>query len=321
MELMLKKGFTLRHPTNDDLRGVAELITACDLDEMGHSDVSEDELQMDWMRSGFDLEREAWVVVAPDGTIAGYEDLYNRKEHYRLDGDGYVHPDYKGMGIGTTMLRVLEIKAREHILLAPPEVRITLRNGVSGANRAACELHENEGYHPVRYYWRMEIQLDDAPPAPEWPADIQVRNVIPQKDTRPIFDFLQEAFKDHWNASPWDYETWHRRRFEGEKFDPKLWFVAEDGGAIAGCAINRYRQDTGWVSQLAVGSDWRQRGLGLALLRRSFAEFYQRGTTLVGLGVDAGNPTGATRLYKKAGMHVAHEYILYEKELRPGIDP
>ena len=36
------------------------------------------------------------------------------------------------------------------------------------------------------------------------------------------------------------------------------------------------------------------------------------------LGVDSENPNGATRLYQKAGMHVASEFIFYEKELRPG---
>jgi hypothetical protein len=34
--------------------------------------------------------------------------------------------------------------------------------------------------------------------------------------------------------------------------------------------------------------------------------------------VDASNPTGATRLYEKVGMHIAVEDVLYEKELRPG---
>jgi ribosomal protein S18 acetylase RimI-like enzyme len=58
--------------------------------------------------------------------------------------------------------------------------------------------------------------------------------------------------------------------------------------------------------------------LGEALLLYSFNEFYKRGTTTIGLGVDAQNPTGATRLYKKAGMYVASEAVVYEKELRAG---
>jgi hypothetical protein len=58
--------------------------------------------------------------------------------------------------------------------------------------------------------------------------------------------------------------------------------------------------------------------LGLALLYHAFAEFRRRGKKQVGLGVDAGSLTGATRLYLKAGMHVAQQSSLYEVELRPG---
>jgi ribosomal protein S18 acetylase RimI-like enzyme len=74
----------------------------------------------------------------------------------------------------------------------------------------------------------------------------------------------------------------------------------------------------GWVNQLAVLRPWRRKGLGIALLLHSFAEFYRRGIVNVGLGVDAQNLTGATRLYERAGMHVALQHDTYEKELRAG---
>jgi mycothiol synthase len=38
------------------------------------------------------------------------------------------------------------------------------------------------------------------------------------------------------------------------------------------------------------------------------------------LGVDADNPTGATRLYERAGMHIGQQYATYSKELRAGIE-
>jgi hypothetical protein len=62
---------------------------------------------------------------------------------------------------------------------------------------------------------------------------------------------------------------------------------------------------------------WRKRGLGEALLLRSFRAFYKHGMNIIGVGVDAENPT----VYKKAGMHVAAEYVIYEKELRSGREP
>jgi hypothetical protein len=50
--------------------------------------------------------------------------------------------------------------------------------------------------------------------------------------------------------------------------------------------------------------------------------FHERGKLRVGLGVDAENITGALRLYEKAGMHSDpnRTYVVYEKELRSGID-
>ena len=52
-----------------------------------------------------------------------------------------------------------------------------------------------------------------------------------------------------------------------------------------------------------------------ALLLHSFREFRRRGQPQVTLGVDAANPTGATRLYESVGMHVLREDIVWEKVL------
>lgn len=69
-----------------------------------------------------------------------------------------------------------------------------------------------------------------------------------------------------------------------------------------------------------MGRPWLKRGIGRALLRHSFNEFYRRGKRKVGLGVDAQNLTGALRLYEGAGMHIDQAYDHYEKELRPGTE-
>ena len=54
------------------------------------------------------------------------------------------------------------------------------------------------------------------------------------------------------------------------------------------------------------------------MLHRSFGEFYQRGTKTIGLGVDAANVTGATKLYQKVGMTTVSEFVTMEKEVRAG---
>ncbi len=81
------------------------------------------------------------------------------------------------------------------------------------------------------------------------------------------------------------------------------------------------RPPTAWVNILAVRRPWRRQGLGMALLRQAFGEFYRRGIRQVALGVDAENITGATRLYARAGMRVTRQYARYEKMLRPDRKP
>jgi mycothiol synthase len=94
--------------------------------------------------------------------------------------------------------------------------------------------------------------------------------------------------------------------------------IAWDENEIAGFSQNRFRKGIGWIGTIAVRRLWRGKGLGIALMRHTFGEFYKHGTTTIGLGVDSANLTGATRLYQGAGMYVAGEFAMYEKELRTG---
>ena len=94
--------------------------------------------------------------------------------------------------------------------------------------------------------------------------------------------------------------------------------IAWDGNEVVGFSQNRFRKGIGWIGTIAVRRPWRKKGLGFALMRYTFAEFYKRGMTTIGLGVDSANLTGATRLYQRAGMVVASEFATYEKELRTG---
>jgi GNAT superfamily N-acetyltransferase len=67
--------------------------------------------------------------------------------------------------------------------------------------------------------------------------------------------------------------------------------------------------------ELAVRRPWRRRGVALALLHSAFGEFHRRGIPRAELNVDAESPTGATRLYEAAGMHVAFSWETWEKQL------
>jgi GNAT superfamily N-acetyltransferase len=320
MSNTLSPGYELRPACWDDAPAVLDLmdLVSVTLGDPAGSGLTVDELLTEWRLPGFNLVEDTWVVVAPDGTLAGYEEILNRGQFAALSGDGYVHPLHTGRGIGTTMLRAMERRARELMAKAAPDLRVYIRNGMELKDEAGCILHEEEGYRRVRYFWQMEIELYGAPQEPVWPEGIRLLPLRVGQDEYAMYELMEEAFRDHWGHVPRSFDVWRHRTIDAPGYDPSLWFIAWDGDQVAGGVMNRYRGQKGWVGTLGVRRPWRKQGLGLALLLHSFGEFHRRGFSRVGLGVDAANLTGATRLYEKAGMHVVQEYVLYEKELRPG---
>jgi mycothiol synthase len=317
----LSPNLTLRPAQWADLNAVAQLIyDVCEADGDTTVAVTPEELKLEWQTPGFNLERDAFVVETLDGRIVGFEEFNNRHMHTTLETDGYVHPDFKGGGIGTSLLRTVEKRACEEMELAEPDIRVSLRSGIDNRDQASHDLHKNEDYLPLRYYWRMEINLTVPPTAANFPAGIELRPFVRDEHARAVLDAQNESFRDHWGSHDISFERWELRKFGREDFDPTLWMVAWDerSAQIAGFSQNRYRMGIGWIGTLGVRHPWRKRGLGEALLLHSFTEFYRRGTTTIGLGVDAQNPTGATRLYQKVGMRAASEFVIYEKELRAG---
>ena len=175
----------------------------------------------------------------------------------------------------------------------------------------------------------MQIEMDEPVPAPEFPEGILLRTYQPGIDAEAAYRAQTNSFRDHFGfvEEPLEEGLEHFKHFwEQPGFDPGLLFLAIDGtsGEIAGISLCPPHSiddpELGWVSTLGVCRPWRKRGIGLALLRHSFNEFYRRGKRKVGLGVDAQNLTGALRLYENAGMHVQQVFDMYEKELRSGAE-
>jgi mycothiol synthase len=322
VEPLLSPGLSLRPIKWADAEAVAQLIyDGCVADGDVIAALTPEEIRQEWESDRFNLETDAILIETEDGHVVGYEELTSRHTYSRLNFDGYVHPEFKGRGIGTMLLRTLETRARQEMAKAEPDVRVVVRCTMSSGDVDGRQLHENEGYRPVRYQYRMEIKLEEAPPAPIWPAGIEVRPFIREQHERAVWQALNESFRDLWESQEFSFKDFVHNKYDDPEYDPALWLIAWDGDEVAGISLNRYRMGIGWIRNLGVRRPWRKKGLGLALLQHSFGEFYKLGTRTVGLGVDASNPTGATRLYERAGMYVASEFVIYEKELRPGREP
>ncbi|MEA2514445.1 MAG: hypothetical protein QOJ59_3932 [Thermomicrobiales bacterium] len=312
----LPPGYITRAASMDDVTAATDLFNTCEIAETGEPDYDVEELRGEWAEC--DLPETVELVVAPEGTLAGSMTLTHR-DHVVVEADGYVHPNDSGLGIGAYLVRRSEERAKGHVALAPPAAKVVIRNFVNALNPDACRLLEGEGYLPIRHFWRMAITHVSLPEPPCWPEGFAVPTCVSGQDEPAIHAAIEEAFQDHWSMGPTSYDEWLRRNAT-EGFDPSLWFQVIDlaSGVIAAAAVCRLYGEIGWIRFLGVRRPWRRRGLGEALLRHAFGEFYRRGVKTVALGVDAENPSGASRLYERVGMTTVRRHVTYEKVLREG---
>jgi ribosomal protein S18 acetylase RimI-like enzyme len=154
----------------------------------------------------------------------------------------------------------------------------------------------------------MELEMNETPPAPIWPEEIELRPYVLGRDERLVFDLVETAFQDIWGNIPLSFEEF-RHKTEHPAFDPSLWFLAYQDTQAVGAALCRDEGESGWVDDLAVLRLARGKGLGTALLLHAFGELYRRGQRKVSLGVDAQSLTGAQRIYQRAGMQIVKELV------------
>jgi mycothiol synthase len=300
-----------------DFDEVLALVQACDRAVYGDSDWTAAELRREW--GGLDLACDAWVAVE-DGRIAGTMAVYELGTG-RVLADGYVHPELTGRGAGARLLAAAEERGLELTREASAESPVTIETAHLVGDPRAPKLLSCRGYARVRTFHRMVLDLTSGDlPAPAWPAGLELRPFDRERDGRRVHAAIEEAFAAEWGHEPRDYEAWSERMFEPEQFDAALWLVVWDGDEVAAASLDYrgYLGEWGFVRTLGVRPAWRQRGLGLALLHESFRRFAERGETTAALGVDSENPTGATRLYERAGMRILWRADVWRKQLRPG---
>jgi mycothiol synthase len=329
MKHTLPTGYRDRPATMADLEPTVAMLNEWSQKVLGVKAFEIIDYGSQWKTPGFDLERDTHLVLAPDGAIVGYYEVWDLDEpHVHVHIWGRVHPAHAGCGIGSYLIEWAEERGRLAISQAPQEARVTLVGHCLSLDQAAVELFKGVGFDLVRYNLRMVIELDGPPPEPVWPEGITVRTLVRGQDEAAALQAVRESFQDHWNyiERPFEAELarWKHFMETDDIFDPGLWNLALAGDKVVGTALNYpYVDDDhemGWVGTLGVLREWRRHGLGLALLQHSFRQFHLRGKRKVGLGVDAQSLTGATRLYLKAGMHPdpQRQWSMFEKELRPG---
>jgi len=303
--------YSTRAPTLDDAAAIAAVLLADDLLDTGASDYDEDFVRDQWSTRGFDPGRDAWVVLGSDDTVVAAGNVMPAGEA-RLKSWGVVHPEHRRLGIGSALLDRMEARAAERLDGVPGA---TFHHSINDVDEAARAMVLARGFTFARSFRHMQIDLDLPRDPGQTPSGIEIRGIDPETDLSRAHAVFLEAFRDEWGYRLIPFEEWRALEVEIPGFDPGLWLLATDGAEPVGALNAILWGDRGWIGELGVRRAWRGRGIGSALLRRSFAIFAERGLPRAMLNVDFDNPTGAMALYEKVGMRAVRGFDVYEKPI------
>ena len=269
----------------------------------GDTSVSPGEVCADWADPRFDMARDTWVVVAPDGCLTAYALCWAIHTANPVDLSFEVHPDHAGVGIDESLLGNLLARAREHLRSRPSTSR---DSGIALWCPRGDERKEtlyDASAQPARgssCAWRSTPPSYRRHRLGRPASRLRPSAVVPTTPTCTPRSTKPSASTSSPSALPLD--IWQTVVLGDADFDPELFLVARDGRRVAGAVLCFPTPEAGIVDQLAVRKPWRGRGLGKALLLHAMHRMAARGHERFQLGVDSHNATGAADLYRAVGM-------------------
>lgn len=322
-------GLRFRLPSEADIAPLASMLTAtAQFDGLGvPPDTVEsvtralDERSED--QKATTLLAEVGGEIAGFGWCGSWQEASGARRYYHWF---FVHPDWRGRGIGRAVLRwqearVREIAQREAAQDSAP-VEQTYKLFYDERAKSGIALITRAGYVPIAYFAQMvRPNLEDIPDVP-MPDGLELRPYAPEH-LRLVYEAYREAFLDHINGVPASDEDFEQFKTDSHFQDRHLWQVAWDveKNEVAGCILNyivtdeneAFERKRGYVEWVSVRRPYRRRGLARAMVAASLRAHKAVGMEQAGLSSHTDNPNKALSLYESMGFRLTHYVMAYQK--------
>jgi GNAT superfamily N-acetyltransferase len=158
-------------PLLTDLDEVAALVSAAERADLGEPLVTKEDTAAEWAQPNSELDQDAIVLIRDERIVAA-------AETYRMRAEVHIHPDFRGLGLGTWLLRWVEARGRSK---AQPKTRQPVLDQDTGS----AEMLRSHGYTIGHVTWIFEIAFDEKPAEPRPPKSIEIRGLSQDRTNAP----------------------------------------------------------------------------------------------------------------------------------------
>lgn len=293
------------------------------------------------LRTADEMDRsfdDTWRVAAParfaafaSGEIVAFGVLFPRvaaNPDHRMLMWGMVHPAFRRRGIGTELVRrALKAAPDLHARSFPATQALVVLElqDLPGSGEIARACGFEAGSHSFDMARALPRESAEFAPWIKAPGGNLMVGRFAPRHIEELRQLHNESFvPDHPGAVPVPADAWERR-FSDPTFRQDLSFVMlnsdtrEIAGYIFSNSANERTGPTGpreiRLSTITTRRGYRRRGIATALIGAALSNAVTQGFEAASLEVDTDNPSGALRVYERAGFTVSHSATTYIRKI------
>ena len=252
--------------------------------------------------------REHYLPAWPGASIGAFEadgplvacaavQPTHTPEEYRATMVGQVHPTYRRRGFGTFLLRWSIAEGSRLLASCPLDRPHVLQLTTESLTEAGGHLFEQHGFTQQFAEDVMRRDVKTTLPDIPIPGGISFATWAPALAGQ-FFAVYQAAYRERPGYPDWNLEEWVAwLGTDEDDFRPELSLLAYCDDLPVGFIVCADR----WIGQIGVRPEWRERGIGSALMIEVFQRFRAAGGDYMLLGVNVNNPRAA-QVYARLGF-------------------
>jgi mycothiol synthase len=263
------------------------------------------------LRHGGD-KADSHLVIQKDNQVIGYAHLDKTDQVAGPSVELVIHPDHRGSGIGSELLKAA-------IEVCGNKIRLWSHGDLPQARALA----QSNNFIKVRTVIQMSKDLTEVSPIK---CDYEIRSFLPDLDNKAWLDLNNQAFNNHPEQGNWSKADLLIRLNE-DWFDEKGFFVAQDRNDLIGFCWTKIHgghshshlssddhhdhAPIGEIYVTAVSSKYAGKGVGKALTITGLNYLKYQGLNSAMLYVDENNQA-AFNLYKSLGFLESGKDVMYK---------